>query len=56
MQNPDGPNHWGYVGIYAGNGMMYSALNPAVGMLLHLLHPVDWNEKTEYFSLVLSLK
>jgi cell wall-associated NlpC family hydrolase len=46
VQNPDGPNHWGHVGIYAGNGMMYSALNPAVGTLLH---PVSWNKATEYF-------
>ncbi len=49
VQNPDGPNHWGHVGIYAGNGMMYSALNPAVGTLLH---PVAWNSGSEYFRLV----
>ncbi|PYI39507.1 peptidoglycan endopeptidase [Arthrobacter psychrolactophilus] len=48
VQNPDGPNHWGHVGIYAGNGMMYSALNPTVGTLLH---PVVWNEDAEYFSM-----
>lgn len=48
-QNPDGPNHWGHVGIYAGNGMMYSALNPAVGTLLH---PVEWNPGTHYFALI----
>lgn len=47
-QNPDGLNHWGHVGIYAGNGMMYSALSPAVGTLLH---PVAWNGGTEYFNL-----
>ncbi|MDO5745239.1 MAG: NlpC/P60 family protein, partial [Micrococcaceae bacterium] len=29
VQDPDGPNHWGHVGIYAGAGMMYSALNPS---------------------------
>jgi len=46
VQNPDGPNHWGHIGIYAGNGMMYSALNPEVGTLLH---PVAWNTGTAYF-------
>lgn len=49
VQNPDGPNHWGHVGIYAGNGMMYSALNPTVGTLLH---PVAWNPGARYFTLV----
>lgn len=49
VQNPDGPNHWGHVGIYAGNGMMYSALNAVVGTLLH---PVTWNTGTAYFRLV----
>ncbi|MEV8181482.1 C40 family peptidase [Specibacter sp. NPDC078692] len=49
VQNPDGPNHWGHVGIYAGNGMMYSALNPAVGTLLH---PVAWNSRSAYFRMV----
>ncbi len=48
VQNPDGPNHWGHVGIYAGNGMMYSALNPAVGTLLH---PLAWNGGSAYFDL-----
>lgn len=48
VQNPDGPNHWGHVGIYAGNGMMYSALNPAVGTLLH---PVAWNSGSRYFKI-----
>jgi len=48
-QDPDGPDHWGHVGIYAGNGMMYSALNPAVGTLLH---PVAWNPGTVYFQIV----
>lgn len=48
VQNPDGPNHWGHVGIYAGNGMMYSALNPEVGTLLH---PVAWNSGSAYFKL-----
>lgn len=49
VQNPDGPNHWGHVGIYAGGGMMYSALNPSVGTLLH---PVSWNPGTQYFDLL----
>ncbi|WP_062004626.1 C40 family peptidase [Arthrobacter alpinus] len=49
VQNPDGPNHWGHVGIYAGAGMMYSALNPTVGTLLH---PVGWNPGTQYFTLL----
>lgn len=49
VQNPDGPNHWGHVGIYAGDGMMYSALNPSVGTLLH---PVSWNPGTQYFTLL----
>lgn len=51
VQNPDGLNHWGHVGIYAGNGMMYSALNPAVGTLLH---PVSWNTGTSYFEILQS--
>ncbi|NVM97748.1 C40 family peptidase [Arthrobacter sp. SDTb3-6] len=46
VQNPDGPHHWGHVGIYAGGGMMFSALNPTVGTLLH---PVSWNSGTKYF-------
>lgn len=49
VQNPDGPNHWGHVGIYAGNGMMYSALNPSVGTLLH---PVAWNPGAAYISVL----
>ncbi|ALO68201.1 hypothetical protein AS189_18965 [Arthrobacter alpinus] len=49
VQNPDGPNHWGHVGIYAGNGMMYSALNPAAGTLLH---PVSWNSTSTYFRVI----
>ncbi|GAA4660232.1 peptidoglycan DD-metalloendopeptidase family protein [Arthrobacter cryoconiti] len=49
VQNPDGPNHWAHVGIYAGDGMMYSALNPSVGTLLH---PVDWNPGSEYFTMI----
>lgn len=49
VQNPQGPDNWGHVGIYAGNGMMYSALNPAVGTLLH---PIIWNSGTAYFDLL----
>ncbi len=49
VQNADGPNHWGHVGLYAGNGMMYSALNPAVGTLLH---PTVWNSDTKYFDVL----
>ncbi|MGY3317487.1 cell wall-associated NlpC family hydrolase [Arthrobacter sp. TE12232] len=49
VQNPQGPNDWGHVGIYAGDGMMWSALNPSVGTLLH---PVSWNPGTAYFDLL----
>lgn len=49
VQNPQGPNNWGHVGIYAGNGLMYSALNPAPGTLLH---PIAWNPWTAYFDLL----
>ncbi|WP_245933612.1 C40 family peptidase [Arthrobacter livingstonensis] len=49
VQNPDGPNHWGHVGIYVGSGMMFSALNPTVGTLLH---PVAWNVRTQYFRIL----
>ncbi|WP_179014855.1 C40 family peptidase [Paenarthrobacter ureafaciens] len=49
VQNPQGPSNWGHVGIYAGSGMMYSALNPAVGTLLH---PINWNPGTAYFNLL----
>lgn len=49
VQNAQGPNNWGHVGIYAGNGMMYSALNPAVGTLLH---SISWNADTAYFDLL----
>ncbi|WP_247046252.1 C40 family peptidase [Arthrobacter rhizosphaerae] len=51
VQNPQGLDNWGHVGIYAGNGMMYSALNPAAGTLLH---PVDWNPGSAYFDLLTS--
>lgn len=49
VQNPQGPENWGHVGIYAGDGMMWSALNPAVGTLLH---PVSWNPGAAYFNLL----
>ncbi|MFJ4228413.1 C40 family peptidase [Paenarthrobacter nicotinovorans] len=49
VQNPQGPLNWGHVGIYAGNGMMYSALNPSAGTLIH---PIDWNPGTAYFDLL----
>jgi hypothetical protein len=49
VQNPQGPGNWGHVGIYAGEGMMYSALNPSAGTLLH---PVDWNPGAAYFDLL----
>lgn len=51
VQNPQGPFNWGHVGIYAGDGMMYSALNPSAGTLLH---PMDWNPGTAYFDLLTS--
>jgi cell wall-associated NlpC family hydrolase len=51
VQNPQGPDNWGHVGIYAGGGMMYSALNPSAGTLLH---PVDWNPGSAYFDLLSS--
>ncbi|MEW1811887.1 C40 family peptidase [Pseudarthrobacter phenanthrenivorans] len=49
VQNPQGPDNWGHVGIYAGDGMMWSALNPGAGTLLH---PVSWNPGTAYFDLL----
>ena len=49
VQNPQGPDNWGHVGIYAGDGMMWSALNPAAGTLLH---PVSWNPGADYFDLL----
>jgi hypothetical protein len=49
VQNPQGPDNWGHVGIFAGEGMMYSALNPSAGTLLH---PVDWNPGAAYFDLL----
>lgn len=51
VQNPQGPDNWGHVGIYAGDGMIYSALNPSAGTLLH---PVDWNSGSAYFDLLSS--
>lgn len=49
VQNAQGVNNWGHVGIYAGDGMMWSALNPSVGTLLH---PMAWNSDTAYFDLL----
>ncbi|WP_223860079.1 C40 family peptidase [Pseudarthrobacter sulfonivorans] len=49
VQNAQGPNNWGHVGIFAGDGMMWSALNPSVGTLLH---PIAWNSDTAYFDLL----
>lgn len=49
VQNAQGPDNWGHVGIYAGDGMMYSALNPSVGTLRH---PIVWNSDTAYFDLL----
>lgn len=49
VQNAQGPDNWGHVGIYAGDGLMYSALNPSVGTLLH---PIAWNSDTAYFDLL----
>ncbi|MGJ0383715.1 C40 family peptidase [Paenarthrobacter nicotinovorans] len=49
VQNPQGPFNWGHVGIYAGNEMMYSALNPSAGTLLH---PISWNSGSAYFVLL----
>jgi cell wall-associated NlpC family hydrolase len=49
VQNAQGPNSWGHVGIYAGDGMMWSALNPGVGTILH---PIIWNTDTAYFDLL----
>ncbi|WP_405475848.1 hypothetical protein [Paenarthrobacter ilicis] len=48
-QNPQGPYDWGHVGIYVGDGLMYSALNPSV---VTLLHPIVWNAGTRYFDLI----
>ncbi|GAB3272455.1 C40 family peptidase [Arthrobacter pigmenti] len=44
-QRPDGPNHWAHVGIYVGDGMMISALNPDDGTVLHSVGP----EGTSWF-------
>ncbi|MEQ4519311.1 NlpC/P60 family protein [Pseudarthrobacter sp. B907] len=49
VQNAQGPDNWGHVGIFAGNGMMWSALNPSVGTLLH---PIAWNSDAAYFDLL----
>lgn len=44
-QRPDGPHHWAHVGIYVGDGMMISALNPDAGTVLHSVGP----EGTSWF-------
>lgn len=49
VQRKGGPEHWEHVGIYAGNGQMYSALNPRDGTLLHT---TTWEQDTEYFKLL----
>jgi cell wall-associated NlpC family hydrolase len=49
VQRKSGPEHWEHVGIYAGNGQMYSALNPSEGTLLHT---TVWESDTEYFKLL----
>lgn len=49
VQNPDGPNHWSHVGIYIGDGMMISALNPSVGTILHT--PGATSSSTAYFTM-----
>lgn len=41
-------NGGGHVGIYVGNGMMISALNPSQGTQLH---PVSWMPVSGYFSI-----
>lgn len=38
-QRPDGVNHWAHVGIYIGDGMMISALNPDQGTIIHSIGP-----------------
>lgn len=49
VQRQSSPGHWEHVGIYAGNGQMYSALNPQEGTLLHA---TTWETDTEYFTLL----
>ncbi len=47
-QNQDGPDHWSHVGIYVGDGMMISALNPDVGTVLL---PTSATGTSRYFTL-----
>lgn len=47
VQVPDGDG-WAHVGIYAGDGKMYSALNSEDGTLLH---SVDWTDSAQYYRL-----
>lgn len=49
VQSPDGAGGWNHVGIYAGNGQMYSTLNADTGTIEH---PVEWGTGTSYFSIV----
>ncbi|WP_245933403.1 OmpL47-type beta-barrel domain-containing protein [Arthrobacter livingstonensis] len=49
VQNPDGPNHWSHIGIYIGNGLMISALNPSVGTILHT--PASTSSSSTYFTM-----
>lgn len=49
VQRKSRPEHWEHVGIYAGNGQMYSALNPKDRTLLHT---TTWESDTEYFKLL----
>lgn len=47
VQVPDGDG-WAHVGIYAGDGKMYSALNSEDGTLLH---SIDWTDSAQYYRL-----
>ncbi len=49
VQNPDGPYHWAHIGIYVGNGMMISALNPSVGTIMHT--PASTSSSSAYFTM-----
>jgi len=49
VQNPDGPEHWSHIGIYIGNGEMISALNPAVGTIMHT--PAATSNSSAYFTM-----
>jgi cell wall-associated NlpC family hydrolase len=49
VQNPDGPDHWSHIGIYIGGGLMISALNPAVGTIMHT--PASTSSSSTYFTM-----